>query len=128
MTPMWLLKMVYIAHGWSLALLGRELVSEDIEAWPYGPVIPELYRKLKKYRNAPVLEIPDAIEPNLDDETQKLIDTVIESYGAKSGLTLSQITHEKNTPWDRIRNQKKEVRIPTEVIQCYYQELASLNA
>jgi uncharacterized phage-associated protein len=43
-TPMQLLKLVYIAHGWSLAILGRDLFPDRIEAWKYGPVIPDLYR------------------------------------------------------------------------------------
>ncbi|RYE90398.1 MAG: DUF4065 domain-containing protein [Cytophagaceae bacterium] len=48
-TPMKLLKLVYISHGWSLALLNEPLINEAVEAWTYGPVIPSLYQELKEY-------------------------------------------------------------------------------
>ena len=41
LTPMQLLKLVFIAHGWCLGLLGRHLIKDSIEAWQYGPVIPK---------------------------------------------------------------------------------------
>ena len=48
-TPMKLLKLVYIAHGWSLGLFGEPLIDEAVVAWTYGPVIPDLYKVLKDY-------------------------------------------------------------------------------
>ena len=49
LTPMQLIKLTYIAHGFSLAIKNRPLLDESVEAWRYGPVIPSLYRKLKSY-------------------------------------------------------------------------------
>ena len=40
---MTLLKFVYIAHGWTLALLDRPLITDLAEAWRYGPVVPSVY-------------------------------------------------------------------------------------
>lgn len=42
LTPMQLVKLTYIAHGWSLALHEKGLFKNKIEAWQYGPVIPDL--------------------------------------------------------------------------------------
>ncbi len=39
LTQLKLQKLVYMAHGWNLALLGKPLISENIEAWKWGPVI-----------------------------------------------------------------------------------------
>ena len=48
-TPLQLLKLVYIAHGWMLGLRQKPLIRDRIEAWKYGPVIPALYHDLKRY-------------------------------------------------------------------------------
>ena len=39
-----LLKLFYIAHGWCLEIYDHPLFYNEIEAWRYGPVIPDVYR------------------------------------------------------------------------------------
>lgn len=34
-----LLKLVYITHGWYLGFNEEPLISDEIQAWKYGPVI-----------------------------------------------------------------------------------------
>ena len=51
-----LIKLVYIAHGWHLALEnGKSLISEAVMAWKYGHVINSLYQKLKRYGSQDIL-------------------------------------------------------------------------
>lgn len=45
--PMKMQKLVYIAHGWGLGFLGEPLITQDIEAWKYGPIISDLYHEFK---------------------------------------------------------------------------------
>ena len=49
-------KLVYLAHGWHLAIHDRPLISENFEAWPYGPVEEDLYHIFKPYRDAPITD------------------------------------------------------------------------
>ena len=49
MTNLRLQKLLYFAQGWHLARFGRPLFDASIEAWPYGPVVPEVYRAYKEY-------------------------------------------------------------------------------
>ena len=56
LTPMKIIKLVYIAHGWYLALTDKPLIKDYVEAWTYGPVIPDLYHEFKKYGNRPIQE------------------------------------------------------------------------
>ncbi len=42
LSPMKLMKLVYIAQGWHLAIKDAVLFGNRIEAWKYGPVIPDL--------------------------------------------------------------------------------------
>ena len=51
--PLKVQKLVYFAHGWHLAFLSQPFILEDVEAWKYGPVVPELYRDFKKFGSVP---------------------------------------------------------------------------
>ena len=42
-TPMHVLKLVYLCHGWCLGFTGEALINEPVEAWTYGPVVPTVY-------------------------------------------------------------------------------------
>lgn len=98
-TPMQLLKLVYISHGWMLALFNRPLVMEKVEAWKYGPVIPELYESVKHYKASPVKELIVHTNDDFDPQELGVLQYVINAYGHIDGITLSQITHAPNTPW-----------------------------
>jgi uncharacterized phage-associated protein len=48
LTPMKLQKLLYLAHGYYVAITGQPLIDEDFEAWKYGPVAPS--RSIKSLR------------------------------------------------------------------------------
>lgn len=48
-----LIKLVYLAYGWSIALDYR-LFDEPIVAWKHGPVIRSLYHEFKHFGAAPI--------------------------------------------------------------------------
>jgi hypothetical protein len=68
LSNMKLQKLVFIAHGWSLAILNKPLFYEDVCAWRYGPVVPKLYDALIKYGSGNVtdyIKIPKVAEPEM---------------------------------------------------------------
>ena len=134
-TPVQLIKMVYIAHGWMLGLFGRSLITQPVEAWKYGPVIADVYFAIKHYRNNPVNEFISGLpEGRFDQLESALIDKVRKVYGQYSGIKMSAITHEPGTPWYqvthdrwyRIRNRQQMVGqnivIPNPLIAEYYRK------
>ena len=120
LTPMQLLKLVYMAHGWMLAIHGKPLISEHVEAWKYGPVILELYEAVKSYGDQPVTNIACENTP-LDNQAQSIVEEVYSKYGDLNGMTLSMITHIKGSPWYEIWHKGKTV-IPNDAISHYYQK------
>ena len=100
LTPMQILKLVYIAHGWMLGLYGRPLISDEIQAWQYGPVIPRLYNAMRKFRSSPVKgPLLEGGSDALDSDEESIVRQVYEIYGSMSGPALSRLTHAKGTPW-----------------------------
>lgn len=126
LTPMQLLKLVYIAHGWSLGLYGKALIRDEIQAWQYGPVIPRLYNSLKDYRGCPVTEkIPGFLNETISPEQSSVIEQVYDLYGSQTGPALSRLTHAPNSPWARTYDKEEfGTVIPNDLIRDYYQRLA----
>ena len=124
LTLMQVLKLVYIAHGWMLALHRRPMVKDEIQAWQYGPVIPGLYDVVRKFRGGPVEEVAPAAGEKLDGREKEVVRRVFDRYGRLNGLELSSLTHTENTPWDLTYNGRNfgEV-IPDDLIQAHYARL-----
>lgn len=127
LTNMQLQKLVYIAHGFHLAITGQPLFYNNVHAWPWGPVIPKLYNRLKKYGSGIVSEqIPrdeSSPEGDIAPLAKSIIENVWRSYGQRSGPELSRVTHKADTPWSQTWNTEKYGIIPNELIQTYYRRL-----
>src|SRR5688500_7025998 len=97
-TPMQLLKLVYISHGWMLGLHGRPLLNEPVEAWRYGPVVPSVYRAYKRYGGGPIAEVPSQEPQGFSDDEREVMRQVWQKYGQFSGIKLSTMTHQPTSP------------------------------
>lgn len=121
LTPMQLLKLVYIAHGWMLGLYHRPLIKDDVQAWQYGPVIRPLYNAVRAYRSRPVTERLSASMAPLDPAAESIIKQVYDHYGHMSGPALSRLTHARGTPWDLTYEPGSfGVTIPNDLIEDHY--------
>lgn len=126
LTPMQLLKLVYIAHGWMLGLYRRPLISDEIQAWQYGPVIPRLYNAIRSYRSQPVTgSIPNGDSEKLDAQEDNIVQQVYGIYGQMSGPALSRLTHAPDTPWDlTYKPGEFGLVISNDIIEDHYARLA----
>jgi len=126
LTNMQLQKLVYIAHGWMLGITGQSLIKNKVEAWAWGPVIPDLYHPLKKYGSG-IVDEPLPAKATLEAETAEMLVTsaVWAGYGDLSALQLSAITHKDGTPWSQVRQQNpaRHAEIPNRLIAEHYQQL-----
>ena len=123
-TPMQVIKLVYISHGWMLGLLDQPLILETVEAWRYGPVVRSVYRKYRKYRGNPIDQQGAPHDGQLHAQQRNLIDQVFQGYGQYSGLQLSRLTHQPGTPW-AIAWQSGMNIIPDELIKEHYRRRAA---
>ena len=121
--PMKLLKLTYIAQGYYLAFFNKSLFSNQIQAWKYGPVIPELYYVIKPfgYRNVNPVVLDLHAKNKLSEEDKKFLQALWNKYKNVSGISLSELTHEKNTPWDKVfKPNFNNINIDESIIKEYY--------
>jgi uncharacterized phage-associated protein len=130
LTPMKLIKLTYIAHGWALAVLDRDLFGNKIEAWQYGPVIPDLYHATKKYgkNEIPLSIVGDSNIISLDQDTVDFLKDVYGKYGNFSAIHLSNLTHQSGTPWDLVYKEGvRRIEIPDDIIRDHYKNLLATS-
>jgi uncharacterized phage-associated protein len=129
LTPMQLLKLTYIAHGWFYGIHGRPLICDPVEAWQYGPVIPNLYDAIKHYRGAAINSKIHAPAVPLTEEEQDIVEQVYDVYGGYTGPQLSNMTHAPGTPWYLTYVPGSfGLRIPDDLIEEHYRRKASAAA
>jgi len=130
-TPMKLIKLCYIAHGWNLGFTGKPLLSETVYAWKYGPVIDTLYDAFKVYGSTPIKTLyspnpfDNSIYPMPSEDIKPFLDSVWKAYGKYDGVQLSAMTHQKGTPWYQVWNgesgkEGRHIPIPNKYIEAHY--------
>ena len=135
LTPMQVQKLVYIAHGYNLAIADKPLISDEIQAWEFGPVIPSLFYDLKQYSSSSVVDyIRDyqtskIIKGDFTNDQKGTMDGVWDEYGHLEAFQLSWLTHRPDTPWDKTWNQQggsvsRNTIIPNSLIKKHYSEFA----
>ena len=133
-TPMKLVKLVYIAHGWHLGITDSALIDENPEAWKYGPVIPRIYHEFKKHGKNPIKaeNITPVDDGLLPVNKIAFLDKIWSVYGRFTAIQLSEKTHQPGSPWHIVWNSKqgKAVgprQIPQHLIRDYYRKMLEIN-
>jgi uncharacterized phage-associated protein len=129
-TLMQLIKLVYLADGWSMALRDAPLSKLPPQAWQYGPVYPTVYKAFKRFGTRPVTEAAadnasgiEIVEEFSTDELA-LIRQVVDSYGKFHAFRLSEIMHQPGTPWTTtVEKSGNYAEIPIDVIANHFRSL-----
>lgn len=125
MTNLKLQKLVYYAQGFWLALNGKPLFADPIQAWEHGPVVPALYRDFKVHGRS---AIPSSANFNAADyppDVRALLDEVNSVYGQYSAWKLRSLTHSE-PPWVDAYTESPSTEIFHNSMQVYFAGL--LNA
>ena len=130
-----LYKLTFYAHGWYLGNRSAELFPEDVEAWPHGPVVRDLYLEFKSFGPNPInrlgerLDIDDGVPSFVTPKHNGSLDTFFEEiwnvYGDKTGIQLSNMTHRDGEPWTIVAEKygydlTEKPTIPSEIIEAAF--------
>lgn len=115
-----ILKLSYIAHGWHLEIKDAPLFENRIEAWQYGPVIPDVYNAFRGQGKIPERPVSGFSE-NLAPETEQILEQIYNIYGSMSASRLSKLTREPRGPWGMAAHFGGwYALIPDEIIKSHY--------
>lgn len=137
LTPLHINKLCYLVQGFMLRNAREVAFHNRIEAWQYGPVIPDVYDAFKRYGRSPIRRLYGGGEPvcvgsaqdngpismlkkSLGGKISGIADRVVDKYAGVDGGRLVGMTHEKGTPWSDTKRFFSNPVIPTDVIKDYY--------
>lgn len=115
-SPMKLIKLVYIGYGWVQAILDEALFEETIEAWKHGPVIRSLYHEFKGFKHRAITtqsmqlddyeftEFKKVTHPKISkdkDDILFVLKYAWDVYGRFTASSLRDLTHKDGTPWHK---------------------------
>ena len=88
-------KLVYFAYAFFLRN-GCKLFDDPIEAWPYGPVIPDVYHAYKSHGSSRV-KIP--VSHSYGQLAARAADVVWGLYGNLTAYDLVDLSHKEGGAW-----------------------------
>ncbi|MEM9797134.1 MAG: type II toxin-antitoxin system antitoxin SocA domain-containing protein [Pseudomonadota bacterium] len=94
-------KLMYIAQVINMGRTnGQPLFDGEFQAWDYGPVLPELYRRLKVFGAGGIADVfSNAKRFQEDDPHRAVMDDVCERFLKYSAGDLVDITHSEKGAW-----------------------------
>jgi len=136
-TNLKLQKLLYFIQAAFLALTESHLAcfNEEIEAWNFGPVVPEVYQAFKRFgsSNIPYVdsyvcykgdiwssEVKKYSNDIIDYEDQKIIQSVVNMFSDYSATQLVEITHNQS-PWKNTYEQNQNNIITKATIRSYFE-------
>jgi uncharacterized phage-associated protein len=86
-------KLVYYAQGLHLAIYGEPLFDDIIEAWQYGPVVPDLYHLYKTY-GAQGIPVDGSYDiSKIDNDTKEFLNEIYDLLRQFSAVGLMNMAH-----------------------------------
>lgn len=115
-------KMLYFVQAEFLVAKGQPCFADKIEAWDFGPVVPEVYREYKIFGSANIPVIGRWLYPtSLSADDRKLVDGIIDECAQYSASDLVEITHNQS-PWMDAYIPGRNQEILPQSIKKYFSE------
>lgn len=117
MTNLKLQKLLYYEQGYHLAAFGTPLFDSNIEAWMYGPVVPEVYEMYKDNGSTPLVFNEEPIA--LTESEEEIFAQVYEAFREFSAIGLMNRTHTEPT-WTNVTPKGRGAIITNESMEKYF--------
>lgn len=120
-TPMKLLKLVYIAHGYMLGKHGTPLLTEDVYAFEYGPFVKSVYEAIRHYRSQDIVHVKLTHNIILNDQEKEVIEDVVNTYAKFDVVLIAAAILQEDSPWSMARSLSEDNPIiSNDLIKHFY--------
>ena len=124
-------KLLYLSHGWHLAIKDQPLFEEPVEAWQFGPVYRSVYHARKGKSLDRLFGESEDQEVISDKLYVELFSTIYKVYGKRWASQLVALTHAPDTPWSKTTYKYRknddefpqDLKIENEVIKEHFVSL-----
>jgi uncharacterized phage-associated protein len=118
-----IMKLTYLLYGIHLSMRGERLFNEHPQAWPFGPVFPNIrIQLLRSDYNAISLDSFEFKDISEDEDIIRFVDILYGIFGKCTQDDLIQWTTGIETPWYRVKStwwRKWGKEIPDSYIEQY---------
>lgn len=124
-------KLLYFVQVEFIKETGQAAFKEEIEAWSFGPVVPEIYRKYKIFGRENIilntsigldflLDFDNVLSEEVSEKDKKIINGVLKEASNLPTAELVNISH-KQDPWKNAYNKNERGKVITkESIYNYF--------
>ena len=107
-TPMKLQKLMYFIYKDYLKKTGNSILSEQFQAWKYGPVLQSVYNEFKTFGSSPITKYAKdsngevfIVDESSVEFLEEIINKIWNDNKCYTGIELSRRTHQPGTAWDK---------------------------
>ncbi|SBV94499.1 conserved hypothetical protein [uncultured Eubacteriales bacterium] len=117
-------KILYFVQAEFLVSQHKPCFRDEIEAWDFGPVVPTVYHKYKRYGGAIIPSnsigaLYSSIDP-ISSKDRSIIESIVNQGIKYSASELVDITHNQK-PWRLSYRQGRNNVIPISLIRDYFE-------
>lgn len=84
-------KLLYFVQAEFLVTTTHACFPEEIEAWDFGPVVPEVYHRYKAYGSASIPYMSNSKIKEISEDDKKLIDGIVDECSQYSAAALVEM-------------------------------------
>lgn len=115
-------KILYFVQAAFLVDHNRQCFAEQIEAWDFGPVVPEVYHHFKIFGSSDIPAFEGLNKKTIIKRSErKIINEMVDQCAEYSASSLVEITHHQD-PWCKAYKKGRNNIISNESIRKYFNE------
>ncbi len=93
-------KLLYFVQAEFLVSTGVPCFPEEIEAWDFGPVVPEVYHRYKVYGSSSIPYNNTGLQGRISPSDNAMIEDMVDQCAKYTASQLVEMTHNQE-PWLR---------------------------